>query len=337
MEETHLPGSPADRKAYASLWIREHLLGARAGTRLQQERQELKDRILRSLPREPGKVLAVERRKNLSLEEFKRVYLRQGIPVIFQGAAKHWPCIGKWSPEYLATHYGSDPVTLIDASPENIKSISRQPEMTTLAEVIDSMDAGALQKYSRFNRLLYQHPELLQDLDVSWLLKHRNTLASGRTFQVFIGGKGSKTHLHCASEHNLFIQVYGEKHWILYPPAYDCVLEPPVTRTPYFHSEFNPDAPDYQSYPALQYLNRYECTLQPGDIFFNPPSWWHHVSNLSHSIGIGFRWFSADAFRIDATQALLTLMATNPPIWIATRYRTDFSKIFTYKRKKKET
>ncbi|PIQ28625.1 hypothetical protein COW36_12365 [bacterium (Candidatus Blackallbacteria) CG17_big_fil_post_rev_8_21_14_2_50_48_46] len=331
MEMTRLPGNQSLRQAFSQVWILEHLLGSRLGEWPAKEREKIKHQILANLPSTPGKTLPIERRKNLSLEEFQRVYLQRGIPVILQGAAKDWPCIGKWTPAFLSQHYGQDKILLIDAAPDNIQTIRRTPEETTLADVIANMDAQALKKYSRFNRLLYEHPELQADLDLPWLLKHRNQIASGRTFQVFIGGKGSKTHLHSASEHNLFIQVYGEKHWILYPPEYDCVLNPPLTKTPYFHSEFNPENPDYETYPAMRHLDHYECVLQAGDILFNPPSWWHHVSNLSHSIGIGFRWFSADAFKIDFSQALLTLLATNPPIWTATRHRTDFARIFTHR------
>ncbi|MBT9548277.1 MAG: cupin-like domain-containing protein [Candidatus Sericytochromatia bacterium] len=331
MELPNLPGTEKERQEYGRLWLLEHALGQKIQTWSAQQRKQLDTRILNQLKRTPGRVLPIERRKNLSLAEYKRVYLGKGIPVVLQGAAKDWPAVGKWSPAFLSEHYGQDQIMLIDASPANLQNISRKPELTTLADVIASMDGDALKKYSRFNRILHEHPELQADLDLNWLLSRRNTLCSGRTFQVFIGGKGSKTHLHSASEHNLFVQVYGEKHWIIYPPGYDCVLTPPVTGTPYFHSEFNPEAPDFDAYPAMQYLDRYECTLQPGDILFNPPSWWHHVSNLTHSIGIGFRWFSADAFKLDVTQALLTLFATNPPIWTATRFRTDFARIFTHR------
>lgn len=283
-----------------------------------------------SAPLTPGRVLTIERRKNVSLAEFRRIYLKPGVPVVLQGAARAWPCVQKWTPDYLSEHFGHMPVTLIDAAPQNMSNINYQPEQATLKDVIEQMESAPLKMYSRFNQLLYHFPELVLDFDKSWLLKHRNRVASGQTFQVFIGGNTSKTHLHAASEHNLFTQVYGRKHWILYPPAYDCVLRPPVNRTPYFHSAFDPDHPDFETYPEMQYLDRYECTLEPGDILFNPPSWWHHVTNLSGSIGVGFRWFSPqDAFRLDASQALLTLLATNPPIWTATKYRADFAKIFS--------
>lgn len=326
-------------QSYNKIWMLEHLLGeARAARWLPESRESLRAKIRTQLEakKTPGQLLQIERRKNLSEQEFKQVYLKGGIPVVMVGAARSWPCVQKWTPQFLAAQYGDDPVALIDASPENVGDINYVPETTTLRDVILSIDEGPIKKYSRFNRILYEHPELYKDFDVKWLLRRRNLVCSGRTFQVFIGGKGTKTHLHCAAEHNLFIQVYGRKHWVIYPPYYDCVLEPPVTRTPYFHSAFNPDDPDYEAYPGMQYLDRYECILNPGDVLFNPPSYWHHVSNLSGSIGVGFRWFAPnDAFRIDATQALLTLLAVNPPIWVATANRTDFSKIFGYMSRKK--
>ena len=51
-----------------------------------------------------------------------------------------------------------------------------------------------------------------------------------------------------ASENNLFTQVYGKKNWYLYPPEYDIIFNPPVTRSPYFYTNFNPDIPDFEIY-----------------------------------------------------------------------------------------
>jgi hypothetical protein len=332
------PLSHADRHEYERMWISEHLLGRHARNYWADRREALRQRILERVRHgQKGRVIRVERRKNLARDEFHRVYLRQGMPVVLQGAAQHWPCIKKWTPAFLAERYGDDPVQLIDAAPRDFENIDYNVEMTTLRDVILSMDDGPIGKYSRFNRILHEHPELTKDFDMQWLLTHRNRFCSGKTFQVFIGGKGTKTHLHCAAEHNLFTQVYGHKHWVLYPPEYDCVLEPPVDRTPYFHSAFDPDNPDYDKFPAMEYLDRYELELHPGDIFFNPPSWWHHVNNRSGSIGVAFRWFAPqDAFRIDRAQALLTLLAMNPPIWVAMQNRTDFPSIFAYMSRKRQ-
>ena len=140
----------------------------------------------------------------------------------------------------------------------------------------------------------------------------RNKISSGKTFQVFIGGKGSKTSLHCATENNLFTQVFGEKHWYLYPPKNDFFLNPPITKSPYFYSNFNPEKPDYNKFPAARFLTTFECVLRPGDILFNPPLWWHQVKNLNHSIGVGFRWFSpVNSIKASFTETLMTLLLLN--------------------------
>lgn len=311
-------------------WVTTHIFGKQIAKRL------LAPPLLAPTPPSDMSppVFQVEKRKDLSLSEFKRIYLAQGIPVIFQGAAKHWPCVKKWSLEWLAQNYSQDEIHLIDAAPENIYEVHYEIEQKSLGQVLTDLKKDPIKNYSRFNRILYQHPELQADLDLPWLLQHRNAFASGKTFQVFIGGAGSKTHLHAAAEHNLFTQVYGKKAWVLYPPSYDGVLRPPVNRTPYFHSPFDPDAPDWNHFPEMQFLPRWECVLEPGDILFNPPSWWHHVNNPTDSIGVGFRWFSTQAFKLDWCQALLTLLAVNPPIWTATLNRDNFPRIFSSMQRK---
>ena len=65
-----------------------------------------------------------------------------------------------------------------------------------------------------------------------------NTICSGKKFQVFIGGKGTKTSLGCASEHNMFTQVNGTKHWFLYPP---------ISRSPNFYCKLDPDKRNYKA------------------------------------------------------------------------------------------
>mgnify|MGYP001283379441 CR=1 FL=1 len=98
----------------------------------------------------------------------------------------------------------------------------------------------------------------------------RSNFSSGKTFQVFIGGKGTRTSLHSASENNLFTQVYGRKHWYLYPPDYDIVFTPPITRSPYFHSQFDPDNPDYESFPNTKFILHIDDNLDRQ----SKSAWW---------------------------------------------------------------
>src|ERR1700683_3006698 len=53
-----------------------------------------------------GKAIPIDRRKDLSLEEFKNHYRSKGIPVVMEGAAKDWDCVKKWSLEYFKELHG---------------------------------------------------------------------------------------------------------------------------------------------------------------------------------------------------------------------------------------
>ena len=304
----------------------DHVFGGKApATAFEKKRRQLQP-LSEASPR-PVKQIPV--REGLSDQVVRDEYMRRGRPVVLKGRAADWPCVQEWSMEWLKRHYGGDRVDIFDPLDANSKEVNYDVEVTTLSTILDAMEQGDVSKYSRFNRLLYDHPELVEHFDWQWLHQMRSTWSSGKTYQVFIGGKGTRTSLHCAGEHNLFTQVYGKKHWYFIEPQADVWLRPPVTRTPYFHSMFDPEKPDYGAYPGMASMQIWECTLEPGDVLFNPPFWWHQVHNLTPSIGVGFRWFDlVDNLSSNATGTALTLMATNPPIWTATKHRTDFAAIF---------
>jgi ribosomal protein L16 Arg81 hydroxylase len=143
----------------------------------------------------------------------------------------------------------------------------------------------------------------------------RRWRSAGSYFNLFIGAGGTKTNLHGACSHNLFTQVYGQKHWTIISPEFDPIIRPLIARTPYFMTELDPDNPDLQRYPEFEYIDRYQCVLKEGDILYNPASWWHKVSNLSTSIGFGFRWFDPiDSILISKTLTLQFLGSTNPSL-----------------------
>ncbi|MFI5203176.1 MAG: hypothetical protein ACHQF2_01680, partial [Flavobacteriales bacterium] len=61
-----------------------------------------------------GQIRPIERRTNLSKKEFFNHYVRKGIPVVMEGAAKDWDCVKNWSPEYFKQLHGEDDIVLVD-------------------------------------------------------------------------------------------------------------------------------------------------------------------------------------------------------------------------------
>ena len=267
-----------------------------------------------------GKVLEIDRRTDLSIEEFKNYYLKKGIPVIIEGGAKDWPCVQKWSLEYFKELHGEDEILVVDS-----KHIDKDYERITLADLIDNIRDGG-SKYYRFYPLLSEHPEHLADFDYNWLKQARHKNPFFESFQVFIGGKGTESPLHNAMACNLFVQVFGEKRWSLMSPHHTAIVDPDPIRNVYRGAPFrknnypfNPFKPDFEKpYELFKYVDRYDFVLKPGDILWNPPFWWHAVVNQTDSIGVGYRWVPrAYSFKQQGLYALLDHLAIKPPMWKA--------------------
>lgn len=306
---------------YNSLWLAEHICGDGA---IAQELSESRLRVGEELSVGPGELREVERCSDLDPETFRSRYLRRGVPVVFEGAAAGWKAVDRWSPAFFAENYNDTPVQLINAAVEDVDADGYDPrgKVTTVGEVVAAMSRGE-KDYPRFVPLLHAHPELLQDFDGAWLQSLRGPLSFDAMFQFFMGGAGTNTALHGAIPNNLFVQVYGEKEWWIYPPAATPVFRPPMLRATYFMSPV--DVAGAQELPA----SGWHTVLKPGDVLYNPPFYWHQVRNLSATIGVGMRWFALSSIlRSSVTQTLLTLMSRNPPIWRARQNRTNFVKNF---------
>jgi hypothetical protein len=319
MEEFRRNIKFGQRLEYGLIQIIEHFLGKKRSLKLLESRRRKFYHWLHSTLKDSGegRLLPLERRRDLSLKEFKEHYVRRGIPVVMEGAAANWECVKKWSLDYFKELHGDDEIVM--ASQEYMNNV----QTTTLREVIDNIRAGG-GKYYRFYPLLDKHPEHIHDFDYKWLLERKNKFSLFDSFQIFIGGKGTITHIHNANPPNLFVQVYGEKSWILYSHYYTMVIDPEPVRNVYRNAPyktngvpFNPFNPNYETPNTLyKYIDGYEVTLKPGDVLWNPPFYWHTIKNPTDSIGVGYRWTAPFyALKIAPLYMFLDLFAMHPPIW----------------------
>ncbi len=323
---------------YGIYQLADHFFGRK---KLFKNRAKFYEDLVKELKKHgDGKIMPVERRKDLSLEEFKNHYVRKGIPVVMEGAAKDWPCVQKWSLQYFKDLHGDDEIVLVDQAAKDFPY-----ELTTLADVIDNIRGGG-GKYYRFYPLLTRHPEHLEDFDYKWLRERRSNPVWFDAFQVFIGGEGSYTSLHNANQSNLFVQVYGEKKWVLYSNYYAPIIDPMPVRNVYRDAPAKVDAGPFDPfelkfeppYELFRYMDGYSVHLKPGDVFWNPPFYWHAVKNATDSIGVGYRWLSPFySFKTSPLYMSLDCMATNPPIWKAySLYRKDINELHLAEVKKLE-
>lgn len=323
--------SNSQRLKYGLLQTMDHIVGRRTGMRLTKKfRKKFYAQLSETLEKKgEGKIIQIDRVKDISFEEFKTKYVDKGIPVVLEGAAKNWQCVKDWNLQYFKEKHGDDEIVISGDS-----ALEKAFEITTLNGLIDNINSGG-DKYYRFYPLLERHPEHIQDIDLEWMRKHRGKGGYGEYFQVFIGGNGTYTPLHNSIGANLFTQIHGEKHWRMYAPYHTMIIDPDPGKN--FHRSaphrkktgpFNPFTMDFEPpYQLFKYIDCYDTLLKPGDVLYNPPHFWHAVKNKSTTIGMGYRWLSFPLARKSTRlYTFFDMVAINPPIWtLYKQFKMDYN------------
>jgi hypothetical protein len=323
----HVTRAPT-RYAWNALWLMDHVVGREATDRvLPGVRGRVERRIGEQLAVCTGRTVALERRADLDRDTFLREYVATDTPVVLAGAARDWRATRTWDFPFFIREHGELPVQLMNAALGE-EARERGGELRPLGGILEDALAGS-PVYPRFVPLLITNPELLDDLDRDWLFSLRGPTGAGLGLQLFIGGPGTSTALHCAIGSNLFVQVHGRKRWHLASTAWSAALRVELERSPYFFSHLDLEHPDPERFPWARHATVWTTELDAGDVMYVPPFFWHQVRNPTRSIGVGFRWYDPLAMlRSSATLTALTLMASNPDIVTAARLKGDFSKIF---------
>ena len=317
----------SSRGVYTRAWLAEHFLRAvHAPTRMcrsaAQRRSSAHARLMQSLGATSYQAVPIDRREDLSPEEFERAYLKTDTPVVMVGAARHWRAVQEWTPIGFGRRFPDEPIRLLKAGPNETLEPGTG-RVTTFGDVIGQMEAGQM-PYIRFSTVLHSHPELVDELDEPWLIQMRRAPKGAGTFGLFLGGEGTATGLHSAMAPNLFVQVHGRRCWSIYPAHFGPFFSPEVDASPFFVSHVDAHQVEHE---VVSRLPVYEVELEPGDVLFNPAFFWHQVRNLSAGIGVGYRWTSLrQALRTTTAQSVITMTATNPSI-LKMRNQRDLSKL----------
>jgi hypothetical protein len=233
-----------------------------------------------------GKVVTVDRVRNISPVDFRERYLAKGLPVIIENGAADWPLAKRWSFDNFTERFGESTIRLtqrIGLSDDDWIDEHEYTEEVVFGEFLKQVRAGG-RKYMRFAPLLEQFPELLDDFDRDFF-REMTGHAWGLTYQLFIGGQGSYTPLHNAITPFFFANVCGIKRWALISCRYLPIINP-SPGLGYNHSDARVGGPNDDRYAGFDSIDRMEAVLQPGDVLFNPPWMWHSVENDSPTIGV---------------------------------------------------
>jgi len=225
----------------------------------------------------------IERRENLSVEEFIRDFEEPNKPVLLQGVLDSWPALKEWDREYLLQHAGD---VEFAAGPIDLK----------LRDYYNYADAVEEERplYIFDSKFAEKAPQLAADYEVPIYFREDifSILGEERPdYRWLIAGparSGSSFHIDPNSTSAWNAVVRGAKKWVMYPPE---VVPPGVYPSP--------DGADVATSVSITewFMNFYaetkqrgqrpvECICRAGEVVFVPRGWWHVVINLEESIAI---------------------------------------------------
>jgi hypothetical protein len=248
---------------------------------------------------------AIERRQNLSYEEFAAEYLYPLKPVIVTDALRCWKAIGRWTPEFFKSEFGDRKVRIGDDLKGKVgyKAASTATEYTMGAFIDLVMQSTPENPAPYFrNQVLYElFPALKEDIqplpeyfEPNWLPDYflltyvRKVLNRGAAIELYIGGRGGSfpvLHYDGAGTHAFLMQVYGQKEFIIFAPDQERFLYPSKEKLNL--SMVNDlDNPDLQRFPLFANAEASKFVLEPGELLFIPSHWWHTTKMLSPCISV---------------------------------------------------
>jgi hypothetical protein len=233
-------------------------------------------------------VAGVDKRTNLSQEEFINEYVKKSRPVVLTDAAKDWKAMKKFTPAWFKKHYSH--------INKNINGVNYN-----MGDFIDMMLTSSAENpapYPYNFNVEKVFPELMQDFlpeiiygkidRINHKLMPKKLLQGTTVYEIFLGGKGSSfpyLHFDALFMHTQITQVYGSKDFIMYPPEQTPSMYP-FPDNPKF-SQVNFLDPNYEKFPLFKYARPIHFTLQEGETLLFPSGWWHTTKITEPCISLG--------------------------------------------------
>jgi hypothetical protein len=232
------------------------------------------------------KTRRIEVVERINHQEFEKNYFKPQIPLVIKGLADEFPAGKKWTIDYIKNVCGDVMVDIYDNNNKNSASAYTKPDLKMpFSKYVDTIIENKPTTLRMFLFDMFKcKPELRKDFPCPAIFKG----VMGKIGFMFFGAKGIKVRIHQDMDMSnvLLTQFYGRKKVVLIDPKYSRLLYKLPFNT---HSLVDLDAPDYEKYPGLKYIEAYECVLEHGDSLFMPSGYWHYITYLDGGFSVSYR------------------------------------------------
>jgi len=220
----------------------------------------------------------------ITREEFYKGFYNPQKPVVLRGLWKQYPAYTKWTMDFFRKTMGNIEVGLFGNRKEDISKTLQEPNAKMrFDEYLDLIEREPTDLRLFLFPVFKYKPELLKDFGYPDIVKGYIKIPF-----MFFGPTNSIVRMHQDIDmSNVFLtQFHGRKRVYLFSPDQSELLY----RLPFnVHSTVDVDNPDYETYPALNYVKGMSTVLEHGDTLFMPSGYWHHIQYLEGGFGLSVR------------------------------------------------
>lgn len=247
---------------------------------------------------------------NLTYDSFYKASHGYTFPVVLKGSNNSYSAINIWNNQsWWMNNYGNNTVLCKDIN-EGIGVVSCTINdlflfsHDTATPATPSTLPSTISKKKKYYivgeaKLFQSFPELQKMLNSSTTNLHLITPKRHVFTQLFMGYGGMGSDVHSALGCNFFHQIVGKKKWWVFPPSQLPYLIPSMNKNGlsiYTLTRLGSGKVGTLPSSWLNKLERYTTILEPGDILFDAPWFWHGVENLGNEddlvIGVASRYMT---------------------------------------------
>ncbi|KAE8411022.1 cupin-like domain-containing protein [Aspergillus pseudocaelatus] len=261
--------------------------------------------------------------------EFMR-FVARNTPFVIRGGALSWKACQEWNSAYLLKALKDQTVNVAVTPYGNADAPTRHPDYESPVFAKPHYED---QPFDTFLEYVVRHEtdtNFPQDAEVRYAQTQNDNLRDEYitlfsdvqkdipfarialdkmpdAVNLWIGNSKSVTAMHKDNYENIYVQVLGRKHFVLFPAlCHPCVNEKPLQPATYVRTDdglvlqmddndepvpfptWDPDRPSENNTPFSQYAQPLRVTLNPGDMLYLPAMWYHKVSQSCTEEDEGF-------------------------------------------------
>ena len=281
--------------------------------------------------------------------DFAQACAKRGVPVVLRNSVvTGWKASKLWTPGYLQTK-----ITRLSGIYENSNRwfgpyFDKTKPLTGSAVRLNKYKTDlTLSSSEFFNRI--QNPVRGRHLYFTggieqlgaWAEEHIQPLGellslnpSRSSVNAWIGQPHVIAHCHYDGYHNFYTQLYGTKKFTLFRPTNWPGLYPyPFLHPSHAQAQVNASEREEsgQLYPLVKEVEAVEVVLEPGDLLYMPPLWFHQVESMSVSISVNVWTDSRQTELVEKMFSVPNPLANEKIAWPSGKARAVATSLLIYR------